>query len=110
EVPGVGLLQAAPGDSGLPKPGAPVLLSVRPEAMALRAPGDGPAGVNTVAGVVRAGTFQGAAVQYEVLLEGGKPVRVNTATPKGQRLFPPGSEVAVCFDPADVILIPQEDR
>jgi transposase InsO family protein len=58
----------------------------------------------------RAGTFQGAAVQYEVLLGGGQPVRVNTATPKGQRLFPPGAEVAVCFDPADVILIPQEDQ
>ena len=66
--------------------------------------------VKTAAGVVRAGIFQGAAVQYEVLLGGGQPVRVNTATPKGQRLFPPGAEVAVCFDPADVILIPREDR
>jgi len=67
-------------------------------------------GVKTAAGVVRAGIFQGAAVQYEVLLGGGQPVRVNTATSKGQRLFPPGAEVAVCFDPADVILIPQEDQ
>jgi hypothetical protein len=67
-------------------------------------------GVKTAAGVVRAGIFQGAAAQYEVLLGGGQPVRVNTATSKGQRLFPPGAEVAVCFDPADLILIPREGR
>ncbi len=110
EVPGIGLLHAALDDSTPPQPGVPVLLSVRPEAMALRPPGEESPGGNTAAGVVRAGTFQGAAVQYEVLLGGGQPVRVNTATPKGQRLFPPGAEVAVCFDPADVILIPQEDQ
>lgn len=66
--------------------------------------------MKTAAGVVRAGIFQGAAAQYEVLLGGGQPVRVNTATSKGQRLFPPGAEVAVCFDPADLILIPREGR
>ncbi|MBI3080470.1 MAG: ABC transporter ATP-binding protein, partial [candidate division NC10 bacterium] len=110
EVPGVGLLHVALEDSTPPQPGAPVLLSVRPEAMALRPPGEGSPAGNTAAGVVRAGTFQGAAVQYEVLLGSGQPVRVNAATPKGQRLFPPGAEVAVCFDPSDVTLIPQEDR
>ncbi len=63
-----------------------------------------------LAGVVRASTFEGAAVEYEVVLAGGRPVRASAATAKGERLFPPGAEVLVSFDPADVILIPQEDR
>lgn len=60
--------------------------------------------------MVRASTVQGASVEYEVLLEGGRSVRVSTATPKGRRPFPPGATVTVCFDPADVILIPPEAR
>ncbi|MBI2081153.1 MAG: ABC transporter ATP-binding protein [candidate division NC10 bacterium] len=110
EVPGIGLLEASPDHAALPQPGAPVLLSVRPEAMTLWGPEEKPAGKNAARGMVRASTFQGASVEYEVLLEGGRPVRVSTATPKGQRPFPPGATVTVCFDPADVILIPPEAR
>jgi len=51
-----------------------------------------------------------AAVEYEVVLAVGRLVRASVATAKRQRRFRPGAEVVISFEPADVSLIPREDR
>ena len=54
-----------------------------------------------LAGVIRASTFEGAAVEYEVVLAGGRSVRASAATAKGRRLFPLGAEVMITGDAKD---------
>jgi iron(III) transport system ATP-binding protein len=91
------------GGGGL-RPGQHVLVSIRPEKLALqrqRANG----GVNVWEGRVASSAYYGDHREYEVELEGDEPIKVTT--PAGVAVEP-GSHVFVACDPAEVVVMTAE--
>jgi spermidine/putrescine ABC transporter ATP-binding subunit len=86
-----------------PQPGDEVLLSVRPEAMELRASGSGD-GANQLTGQVAASAYQGTFIEYEVRLV-ARTLKTYAVNPKGKTLFQPGQEVTVTFAANDVVIV-----
>jgi iron(III) transport system ATP-binding protein len=83
--------------------GDEVLLSVRPEAMEVRAT-SGSSSANQLTGQVAASAYQGTLIEYEVRLL-GRTLKTYTVNPKGKTLFRPGQEVTVTFAADDVVLV-----
>jgi iron(III) transport system ATP-binding protein len=86
-----------------PEPGDDVLLSVRPEAMEVRAT-SGSSGANQLMGQVAASAYQGTLVEYEIRLP-ARTLKTYAINPKGKTLFQPGQEVSVTFAADDVVLV-----
>jgi ABC-type Fe3+/spermidine/putrescine transport system ATPase subunit len=86
-----------------PQTGDEVLLSVRPEAMEVRATGDS-SGANQLTGQVAASAYQGTLIEYEVRLT-ARTLKTYTVNPKGKTLFRPGQEVTVTFAADDVVIV-----
>lgn len=86
-----------------PQPGDEVLLSVRPEAMVLRATGSS-SGANQLTGQVAASAYQGTFIEYEIQLV-ARALKTYTVNPKGKALFRPGQEVTVTFAADDVVIV-----
>jgi ABC-type Fe3+/spermidine/putrescine transport system ATPase subunit len=95
---------ASSASAKLPECGEEVLLSVRPEAMELRAAGSTPTGANQLTGHVAASAYQGSFVEYEIQLA-GRALKTYTVSPKGKVLFQPGQQVAVTFAADDVVIV-----
>jgi ABC-type Fe3+/spermidine/putrescine transport system ATPase subunit len=86
------------------KPGAAVLVSIRPHEIHL-APGPPPAATagNVFAGRVRRASYLGAAVEYQVEVAGGGLVLRVTA-PESPRLAP-GDAATLTIDPAACVAL-----
>ena len=95
---------ASPPSAPLPHRGDKVLLSVRPEAMELRATTDSSQGANQLMGHVTASAYQGAFVEYEIQLA-ERTLKTYAVNPKGNALFQPGQEVVVIFTTDDVVIV-----
>ena len=95
---------ASPPSATLPHRGAKILLSVRPEAMELRATTDSSQGANQLMGHVTASAYQGAFVEYEIQLA-ERTLKTYAVNPKGNALFQPGQEVVVIFPADDVVVV-----
>lgn len=95
---------ASPGSATLPQRGDKVLLSVRPEAMELRATGATSQATNQLTGHVTASAYQGSFVEYEIQLP-ERTLKTYAVNPKGNALFQPGQEVAVTFTADEVVLV-----
>jgi ABC-type Fe3+/spermidine/putrescine transport system ATPase subunit len=83
--------------------GDEILLSVRPEAMEVRATGDN-SGANQLTGQVAASAYQGTLIEYEVRLM-ARTLKTYTVNPKGKTLFRAGQEVTVTFAADDVVIV-----
>jgi iron(III) transport system ATP-binding protein len=88
----------------LPETGDEVLLSVRPEAMELKAACSTPTGLNQLTGRVAASAYQGSFVEYEIQMA-GRAVKTYAVNPKGKTLFQRGEEVNVTFAADDVFIV-----
>jgi iron(III) transport system ATP-binding protein len=97
---------ASPASATLPQRGDKVLLSVRPEAMELRATADTSQGGNRLTGHVTASAYQGSFVEYEIRLA-ERTLKTYAVNPKGNALFRPGQEVTVTFTADEVVLVAQ---
>jgi iron(III) transport system ATP-binding protein len=86
-----------------PQPGDEVLLSVRPEAMELRASGSS-SGANQLTGQVAASAYQGTFIEYEIQLA-ARALKTYTVNPKGKAFFRPGQQVTVTFAADDVVFV-----
>jgi len=86
-----------------PQRGDEMLLSVRPEAMELRASGSS-VGTNQLTGQVAASAYQGTFIEYEVQLA-ARTLKTHTVNPKGKALFRSGQEVTVTFAADDVVIV-----
>jgi spermidine/putrescine ABC transporter ATP-binding subunit len=86
-----------------PQPAEQVLLSVRPEAMELTAPGKS-SGANQLTGRVAASAYQGTFIEYEIQLV-ARALKTHTVNPKGKAVFRPGQEVTVTFAADDVVMV-----
>jgi iron(III) transport system ATP-binding protein len=95
---------ASPASATLPQRGDKVLLSVRPEAMELKAACSTPTGLNHLTGHVTASAYQGSFVEYEIQLA-ERTIKTYAVNPKGNALFQPGQEVAVTFTADDVVVV-----
>ncbi len=95
-------VRVAPGARG--KRQDAVLLAVRPEALDVTARGE-PADLrNRLDGTVVASAFQGASVQYEVVV-GGLLLRATVPNSRGRRLFRRGEDVALFFASEDAGIV-----
>jgi putative spermidine/putrescine transport system ATP-binding protein len=83
-----------------PAPAGPAALCIRPEHM--RRGGDGPA----LQVQITEATFQGDAHRYAGVTASG--VRLGFSEPRGADVLQPGSRVALAFDPARAVLVPDE--
>jgi ABC-type Fe3+/spermidine/putrescine transport system ATPase subunit len=88
----------------LPQSGDAILLSVRPEAMELKAACSTPPGPNQLTGQVAASAYQGSFVEYEIQMA-ERAVKTYAVNPKGKALFQRGDEVAVTFAADDVVVV-----
>jgi spermidine/putrescine ABC transporter ATP-binding subunit len=88
---------------GLPQTGDEVLLSVRPEAMEVRATGSR-SGANQLVGQIAASAYQGTFIEYEIQLA-ARTLKSYTVNPKGKTLFRTGEEVTVTFAADDVVIV-----
>ena len=95
---------ASSGPAKLPETGDEVLLSVRPEAMELKAACSTPTGPNQLTGHVAASAYQGSFVEYEIQFA-GRSLKTYAVNPKGKVLFQRGDEVAVTFAADDVVIV-----
>ena len=95
---------ASSASAKLPERGDEVLLSVRPEAMEIRAAGTEPTGANQLTGHVAASAYQGSFVEYEIQLA-GRALKTYTINPKGRALFQRGQGVVVIFAADDVVIV-----
>jgi spermidine/putrescine ABC transporter ATP-binding subunit len=99
------VIRAAPSASTpLPQRGDRLLLSVRPEAIDLRANSDTTQGANHLTGHVTASAYQGSFVEYEIQLA-ERTLKTYAVNPKGKTLFQPGQEVGVTFNVDDVVIV-----
>jgi ABC-type Fe3+/spermidine/putrescine transport system ATPase subunit len=99
------VIRAAPSASAPPpKRGDRLLLSVRPEAIDLRANGGTSQGVNHLTGHVTASAYQGSFVEYEIQLA-ERTLKTCAVNPKGKALFESGQEVGVTFNVDDVVIV-----
>ena len=89
---------ASPASAYTATAGDKVLLSVRPEAMELKAACSTPTGLNHLTGHVTASAYQGSFVEYEIQLA-ERTIKTYAVNPKGNALFQPGQEVAVTLQP-----------
>lgn len=92
------------GSSKLPEAGDKVLLSIRPEAMELKAADNTSTGANQLTGRVAASAYQGTFVEYEIEFT-GRTVKTYTINPKGKTLFQRGEKVIVTFSADDVVMV-----
>jgi ABC-type Fe3+/spermidine/putrescine transport system ATPase subunit len=86
------------------RPGQQVLVSIRPEKLALqreRANG----GLNVWEGRVASSAYYGDHREYEVELEGGDPLKVTTPA---RFAVEPGTQVFVACDPTEVVVMAVE--
>src|ERR671930_103501 len=104
---GVALVETALGSlcarPGPPAPGAPCVLAVRPENVAL----DG-AGENVVAGRVRLAAYLGNTLRYDVETATGLVLKVDVGDPWQHEVLPAGHAVRVAF-PASATLVLSDD-
>ncbi len=98
------LRSASSASAKLPETGDAVLLSVRPEAMELKAACSTPTGPNQLTGHVAASAYQGSFVEYEIQLA-ERTLKTYAVNPKGKALFQRGDEVAVTFAADDVVIV-----
>jgi ABC-type Fe3+/spermidine/putrescine transport system ATPase subunit len=104
---GVALVETALGSlcarPGAPAPGAPCVLAVRPENVAL----DG-SGENVVAGRVRLASYLGNTLRYDVETAAGLVLKVDVGDPWQHEVLPAGQAVRVAF-PASATLVLSND-
>jgi ABC-type Fe3+/spermidine/putrescine transport system ATPase subunit len=81
-----------------------VLLSVRPEALELRASVGHSVDANAINGRVVASAYQGSIVEYEIAV-GNRSIKAHMVNPKGKPMFQSGEAVAVVFSPDDVVIV-----
>jgi iron(III) transport system ATP-binding protein len=97
-----GALTLRVGDKDL-RPGAAVLVSVRPHDVRLASPAAA-AGENAFAARVRRASYVGTAVEYHLALE-GSDVLLRASAPVSPR-WAPGDAVSVRLDPAACVALP----
>jgi iron(III) transport system ATP-binding protein len=95
---------------GAEKPGAPVVISVRPHRIAVGA-GRGAAappaaGANVLGATVERASYLGSAVDYQVAVD-GTDVVLRVQAPVALRL-PPGAPVTLAVDPAACVVLPSQ--
>ncbi|HET9549856.1 MAG TPA: TOBE domain-containing protein, partial [Candidatus Binatia bacterium] len=105
---GAVIVRAALPNSAAPAQiGDRVFLSVRPEAIEISAAGATPGARNALQGRLAASAYQGSYVEYEITAL-GKAWKARAHNPKGKALFEAGAEVALTFDPDDVVIVPAQ--
>ena len=104
---GVTVRAALPHSVAPAQAGDRVFLGVRPEAVAITAPGAAAEKRNAIQGRLAACAYQGSYVEYEITAL-GKAWKAHAANPKGKMLFQAGDEVALTFAPDDVVIVPAE--
>jgi len=87
------------------RPGEPVLLGIRPEALRVLDPGADADGVHRIEGTVVASAYGGSSVDYEIAAL-GKIIKARMANPKGRPLFRSGDRVLVAFAASDLTVVP----
>ncbi|HEY3098500.1 MAG TPA: ABC transporter ATP-binding protein [Methylomirabilota bacterium] len=106
-VDGVALVETALGSlcarPGAPAPGAPCVLAVRPENVALDGPGE-----NVVPGRVRLASYLGNTLRYDVETAAGLVLKVDVGDPWQHEVLPAGHAVRVAF-PASATLVLSND-
>ena len=88
--------------------GAKLIVSVRPEAIAVRPRGSADGQKNRIDGVIRLASYLGSRIRYEVEVSWGDIFRVDVYNPRHQRLFHEGELVSLEFSDHDVNLIELE--
>ena len=92
--------------AGLPDPGRPVRLSLRPEKLWLE-PASHPAGV---AGTIEEAVYMGEVIRYAVRVTDRETLLVKVQTKHGAPLYGPGAPVRVEWRPEDVRWFPHEEE
>ncbi|MFL5061389.1 MAG: ABC transporter ATP-binding protein [Xanthobacteraceae bacterium] len=90
------------GDKNL-TPGAAALVSIRPHEIRLAAPAGSARGDNVFAGTVRRASYLGAAVEYQVTVDGAD-VTLRVTAPVAPR-FSGGDAVILAVDPASCVAL-----
>jgi spermidine/putrescine ABC transporter ATP-binding subunit len=83
-----------------------VHLTVRPEAIQLRAANDPSGGDHKVLGKIAAAAYQGAFVEYEIAVA-GRTFKARVANPKGKTLYRRGDDVSLIFSAEDLVVVPK---
>lgn len=102
---GVIVRATAPDPAAPAQVGDRIVLSIRPEAVAISASGAVSGERNTLQGRLAASAYQGSYVEYEVTAL-GKALKAYAANPKGKALFQAGDQVALTFAAEDVVIVP----
>ncbi len=90
------------------RPGAQVVVSIRPHEIELVAPGDAaPAGLNVLAGTVQRVSYLGDTLDYQVRVSGSDVALRVTAPPPAR--FAPGASVTLAVAPEACVLLAEGD-
>ncbi|WP_375411485.1 ABC transporter ATP-binding protein [uncultured Bradyrhizobium sp.] len=88
---------------GVPAPGSPVRVVIRPESLAIDRSSAGPAAV------VRSRTYLGDKVEYEVMF-GGQILHIVRFNPAEDEAVSPGTTVSIAVAPTNIVLLPPTAR
>ena len=83
-------------------PGETLLLALRPEAISVGPQEESPGEGNRMPGQVLSSIFQGASVEYELLV-GQEKLRAKVPHPRGKRALEPGEPALLSFGPDDAL-------
>ena len=86
--------------------GETLLLALRPEAILVGPHAESAGEENRIPGLVVSSIFQGASVEYELLV-GQEKLRAKVPHPRGNRALEPGEVALLSFGPEDVRPLPQ---
>ena len=84
--------------------GEKLLVHIRPESLRITAPGE-PEPVPAVRGSIRASTYLGSVLQYDIETNAGTHLKVNIANPRRSQPIPAGSTVRLTLEEQDAVLL-----
>jgi ABC-type Fe3+/spermidine/putrescine transport system ATPase subunit len=91
-------------EEGLTK-GAEVIVSVRPEAIAVNPQNDVPKGMNCIDAVIKQATYLGDIVRYEAETPWGITIKADSYNPRHAQIFDEKEKVSLTFRREDTKII-----